>query len=795
MKAKFDIGRNILRPITQRATRQLFYQAVDNVETQRACAEHMDLWEAMMRGELSHDDYEQKRKEVKKRLWFATYQATFSDHYKHNQTAEPSGLTFFDIDHIDAAATADDGSLWARLLKSMHTRQPIGDEATRQELQQLGVVLVELSASAQGMHIVFATPVGMTNQQAQEWLSHELGGIDYDRGTHELARATYMVPRQYILYIDEPCLFGESEIAPVAPPSSPEGDTIAPTSANKTIEAPSGAVGGASSGDERGAVGALMARRAFDLCMEKAQVTESMLNTLGTCHNTLKMLLPDLGQLMTASQLMAVLEERVPDYASCEDCRRLVADFYQKYIDPNRPMTVAQKEIFRRLMKAGNHDQGTTADRISIHSVLGPRPQPLPQRLPSLIRLLISREPRLYHPTVANAVFPALGAHFVGVKFPYIDNTLREATFMCCTMAPMSSGKSCVDRPVECILEDIRQRDQLNINRENEWKQQCKTRGANKEKPRRPEGLCIQVMESDMTNAAFVQKLVDADGKYLYTIVDEVELFSQLKTNGTRSVGKIFRLAFDNKPYGQVRVGVDSVSGSMPLRWNWNASTTIQQGQKFFRTMKADGTLSRINFTTILTERGQDIPVHGTYDDDFRAQLKPYIDRLNAASGTIDCPQAHRLARRMLKESAQIADVSDDEIYERLSFRAVVIAWLKAMTLYVAEGQWSKTIEDFAVWSMNYDMWCKMQFFGEEMREQMIGEQLQNKPGPQNLLVQLPEVFTKDDVERVRIQNGRNRDATAMLRVWKNRGYIVFDEQHQQYAKAKGKRTVRTDNS
>lgn len=355
---------------------------------------------------------------------------------------------------------------------------------------------------------------------------------------------------------------------------------------------------------------------------------------------------------------------------------------------------------------------------------------------------------------------------------------------MCCTIAPMSSGKSCVDRPVEHILKDIRERDEMNINRENEWKQQCKTRGSNKEKPRRPEGLCIQVMDSDMTNAAFVQKLVDAGGKYLYTIVDEVELFYQLKTSGNKSVGKIFRLAFDNKPYGQVRVGVDSVSGSMPLRWNWNASTTVQQGQQFFRSMKADGTLSRINFTTIKAERGMDIPIHGIYDEQFDADLKPYIDRLNAASGTIDCPQARRLVKRMLKENAEIADLSDDELYERLSFRAVILAWLKAMTLYVAEGQWSKQIEEFAVWSMHYDMWCKMMFFGEEMRQQMQGEIVKMKRGPMNMLSLLPERFTEREALQVRLSNGRDDRVQPMLNTWRSRGYVVMDAATGEYVKA-----------
>ena len=517
--------------------------------------------------------------------------------------------------------------------------------------------------------------------------------------------------------------------------------------------------------------------KVFDLCLQASGLPAAALTTEGLRHNTLKMMLPNLGQMMNQQELTAVLKVKMPEYAKEADCQQLVSDFYEKYIDKSRPMTLQQKEIFKQTTSAATC--GLTAKQL-----LGAEPPEMPKRLPKLVKLAISKEPKIYHRTAANAIFPALGAHFDGVKFIYSDGTPREATFMCCTMAPMSSGKSCVDRVAEPLLADIRERDKVNIERENEWKQECKTRGANKEKPKRPEGLCIQVLESDMTNAAFVQKLVDAGGKYLYTIVDEVELFYQLKTNGNKSVGKIFRLAFDNKPYGQVRVGVDSVSGSRELRWNWNASTTIQQGQRFFQNMKADGTLSRINFTTIITERGQAMPIHGNYDDpQFTEALKPYIGRLNAAKGTITCHQADRLIKRMLNDCARIADLADDELYEKLSYRAVVIAWLKAMTLYVAEGKWSKEIENFAVWSLHDDMWCKMQFFGDDMREQMKGEVIRLKPGPRNLLEQLPDVFTTEEAENVRLANGMERKASNMLSMWKKRGYIIHDPTTNHYIK------------
>ena len=709
----------------------------------------------------------------------------FKDSHRAQADIIPEAFTFQTCIDIDNAAVVEQAISKAR-------------ELNEQEGMWQGMLLHMDYSARKKLHIDVRMPIGMTIEETQRAYCEALG-VTFDESCITPERFIYITDADSEIYRSEEwcAVLSDEELERRQKAFIDRGLTIdgreriiAPTS-QELKNQPLQNVGRESkirlgseqesqpSGNERKFEPSDMHLKVFDLCLKASGLPEAALTTEGLRHNTLKMLLPNLGQMMSQEELMGVLKLKMPQYAEEKDCQQLVSDFYEKYIDKSRPMTLQQKEIFKQSTDAATR-------QLTAKQLLGAEPPVMPKRLPKLVKLAISKEPQIYHRTAANAIFPALGAHFDGVKFIYADGTPREATFMCCTMAPMSSGKSCVDRVAEPLLADIRERDKVNIERENEWKQECKTRGANKEKPKRPEGLCIQILESDMTNAAFVQKLVDAGGKYLYTIVDEVELFYQLKTNGNKSVGKIFRLAFDNKPYGQVRVGVDSVSGSRELRWNWNASTTIQQGQRFFHNMKADGTLSRINFTTIVTERGQKMPVHGNYDDEkFRAELKPYIDRLNAAKGVINCRQAKNLIKRMLDECSRISDLADDELYEKLAYRAVIIAWLKAMTLFVAEGRWSKEIEDFAIWSLHDDMWCKMQFFGDDMREQMKGEVIRRKPGPPNLLEQLSDEFTEVDAENIRVANNMERKATNMLAMWRLRGYVTYDPTTGIYRKTK----------
>ena len=402
----------------------------------------------------------------------------------------------------------------------------------------------------------------------------------------------------------------------------------------------------------------------------------------------------------------------------------------------------------------------------------------MPAVLPPLVAHLTSNVPAIYKPAVATAIFPPLGAHLGGVTSRYIDNVPHEAAFMCVLMAIMSSGKSCVNKPIEYILADIVQRDNINRQREQEWKDKLATKGANKDKPKRPDDLCVQVLVPDMTNAAFVQRLKDANGKFLYTCMDEIELLDQLKTSARgQQVSQIIRLAFDCGTYGQERVGSLSVNARVKVKWNWNASTTIQKGQDYFRKGLMDGTLSRLNFCTINVKRGAELPVFGTYDEHFAEVLKPYIDHLNEARGEVYCQEARALVEKMMEETKDLYAMNEDPSYEIMSYRALVIAFLKAVVLYIAHGyEWSKEIEDFVRWSYKYDMWCKMSFFGEKMLMDLRREDFVRKSGPRNMLEMLPEEFTESDVVDVRLSVGKDGKAKQMIANWLFRRLICLNK-------------------
>jgi hypothetical protein len=407
-------------------------------------------------------------------------------------------------------------------------------------------------------------------------------------------------------------------------------------------------------------------------------------------------------------------------------------------------------------------------------------PPPMPVRLPPLIKLLVSRTPQIYRPAVAHAVFPALGAHLWKTYFRYIDNVYHEATLMNVLMAGTGAGKNCISDPINRILKDIRQRDRDNLQREKEWKKEMQTKGANKDKRQRPEGLVIQEIDPDMTNAAFVQRLADAEERFLYTRMNELDQFDALKTSArSKAHFQIMCLAFDpGNVYGQTRVGTGSVSERVCIRFNWNASTTIHKGQAYFRNVLTDGPISRINFCTI-PERpiGSDMPVYGTYDPSFDEELRPYIENLNKARGNVECRSARILAKKLREECADFARLSESRVYENLSFRANVIAFLKACILYVAHGnKWDKTMEDFIRWSLKYDMWCKMEFFGEAIEEVEAVAISSKIKGPQNLLDLLPDTFTREEAGRLRQRQGIRRGSLkVMLSNWKSRGYITLE--------------------
>ena len=399
----------------------------------------------------------------------------------------------------------------------------------------------------------------------------------------------------------------------------------------------------------------------------------------------------------------------------------------------------------------------------------------MPGKLPKLVELLISKTPEIYQPAVAHAIFPPLATHLWNTRFRYIDNVEHEATLMTCLFAGTGAGKSCVQKPIDFIMEDIRKRDQENLKREKEWKEEMMRKGANKDKRKRPDNLIIQEIDADMTNPAFVMRTAEAKGHFLYTSLNEIDQFDALKGIGNQHF-RIMCLAFDpGNQYGQTRVGTQSVTERVTVRFNWNASTTIQKGQRYFSKVLTDGPLSRINFCTIPErEIGDKIPVYGTYDDQFRKELKPYIENLCMATGLIDCPEAYRLAEILSEENADFSQVTQNRIYENFTFRANVIAYLKACVLYVANGcRWEPEIEDFIRWSERYDLWCKMRFFEEDIQKaNNVGEH-SNKRGPSNLLQSLPDTFTEQQVVEARAALGLSEEGTAhLLSTWVYRKYV-----------------------
>ena len=514
------------------------------------------------------------------------------------------------------------------------------------------------------------------------------------------------------------------------------------------------------------------ARYIFKACMRECELEPEVLVVEGARHEAVKSILSvGATQLLTKDEFLGALSEMMPQNWQDKNIQTLVDDFYSKYHDPSQKMTQFQRRVLARSLKLNKPEEPVSEDNDEPET-----PPEMPKKLPKLIQLLLSRTPDIYKPAVAHAVFPALAAHLYKVKFRYIDNVLHEATLMNVLMAGTGAGKDCISQPINYIMADIRKRDAENLERERQWKQEVNSKGANKDKRQRPEGLIIQEVDPDMTNPAFVLRMSEADGHFLYTKMNEIDQFDALRGSGKGGQQfQIMCLAFDpGNRYGQTRVGAQSVTEKVCIRFNWNASTTIAKGQRYFRNVLTDGPISRINFCTIPErEIGAEMPVYGTYDAAFEEELRPYIERLTKAVGEIECPQAFRLAHQTKEENAEFARLSQSRVFENLSFRGNVIAWLKGCLLYVANDyKWDKTIEDFVRWSLQYDMWCKMRFFGEAIENAEYVEQ-KTKPGPRNLLELLPDEFTLQDAVNVRRQQGLpTKDSNHMISVWKNRGYI-----------------------
>ena len=565
---------------------------------------------------------------------------------------------------------------------------------------------------------------------------------------------------------------------------------------------------------------------AFDLFQDSAGLKGMNIDTIGSRHSSLLAIMSaGASRVMSEEELMKVVAKRMPSYYLENDCHQLIHDFYAKYGDSSKPFSrdvirvnalaeQAAKSLLAGDCKsperlagdflAGQYGYSSLAgdyksperltDCKSPERLAGanlnvqsnacvqssedeeyPAPPPMPKKLPKLVELLISKTPEIYQPAVACAIFPPLATHLWRTKFRYIDNVEHEATLMTCLLAGTGAGKSCVQKPIDFIMEDIRKRDQENLKREKEWKDEMMRKGANKDKRKRPENLIIQEIDADMTNPAFVMRTAEAKEHFLYTSLNEIDQFDALRGIGNQQF-RIMCLAFDpSNKFGQSRVGIQSVTERVCVRFNWNASTTIDKGQRYFAKVLTDGPLSRINFCTIPErEIGEDIPIYGTYDDEFRNSLKPYIENLCMASGLVECQEAYDLAVVLKNENAEFARTSQNRIFENFSFRANVIAYLKACVLYVANGyRWEPEMDDFIRWSERYDLYCKMRFFGDMIaRENSAGEK-SSKRGPENLLQLLPDIFTMPQLDAIRMEHGLNAKGTRnVIKQWIYRGYI-----------------------
>ena len=632
------------------------------------------------------------------------------------------------------------------------------------------------------VHIWVMLPVGKTIAETQELFCKELG-VPYDESCTTPERFIYLTGKEEEIYrsehwleplseeelnerreaflnrgldVDGRDLRGES--LEVRVESSHVGCVETPSSKPSTLNPKP------TKADER-------IRFIAEGVMKEKGLQWSDFQNEGGRHTTVKVFLGGVVQLLNKAEVNGILSELMPKNWQDENIQRLVNDFYAKYYNPNQKLCRFQEELFTQSLKMAEEN----AQLSTLNSQLS-TPPTMPKKLPKLMELLTSKTPGMYKPAVAHAVFPALATHLCEVRFEYTDHVEHEATLMNCLMAETGAGKGCIDQPIEHIMADIKRRDKENERREAEWKKDCQKKGANKDKMVRPEGLVIQMIDPDMTKPALVTRMDEAEGHFVYVKLNELDLFEQLRGQTGKQHFQLMCLAFDpGAEYGQTRIGTQSVTARPQCRFNWNACTTVLKGRRFFSRVLTDGPISRINFCTIPEQEiGGEQPIYGKYDAAFDEALKPYIDNLVSARGLIGCQQAWRLVKKLQEECAEFARLSQNATYWNLSHRACVIAWLKACVLYVANGQkWEKSIEDFIRWSLNYDLWCKMEFFGEDIEKANRGEGRIGQRGPRNLLEMLPDVFTLEDAKRVRRQVGLDTKQTShMVSNWKARKYI-----------------------
>ena len=653
-----------------------------------------------------------------------------------------------------------------------HSAEILAKSMQLMEAGKWDILLVEESVR-RGTHVLITLPQGMTPQEAQQRFSADVG-FQADPALKDVARCIYMVPEEKVLYMSDKIW----EQTPPQPSPLWEGERMGEGTEN--------------------------------LSNPNTLNTPSTLKISEFSPSTAPALLPIEGEMPAGQRgaLVQVLEEQlggIPTHGSRNNFIFTMA-CHLRYVCNDDPEWIARilptygenrEKWMATIRSACNRNQSPRLPRLMqrVLAICKERereereaeenpdmPPQMPRVLPPLIRLLISKTPDIYKPAVAHAVFPALATHLWQTRFRYIDNVEHEATLMNVLMAGTGAGKNCISEPINRIMADIRQRDMDNLRREREWKKEVQSKGANKDKRQRPEGLVIQEIDPDMTNAAFVQRLADAEDRFLYTKMNEIDQFDALKGSARgKAQFQIMCLAFDPRNvYGQTRIGTGSVSERVSIRFNWNASTTVQKGRRYFSQVLTDGPISRINFCTIPErEIGADMPVYGTYDEAYDEELRPYIENLNKARGLIDCPKARTLAKRLIEECADFSRLSQNRVYENLSFRANVIAYLKAMVLFVASGgKWDKTVENFIRWSLQYDLWCKMHFFGQDIELAESAASNVKRGGVQNMLDSLPEIFTRGELISLRKKMGINKgDTNTVLRQWKHRGYIIrFDE-------------------
>ena len=816
----FGISNSVRSRAVQVCTPQLFHQATQSSVVKNTCAEIEDALESKRRGEMNQEDYDTLKTKLKAKLPILTPHATFKNGRRLNAEAIPSGLSIYDKDHI-----ADPKAWWQAKSEELKTKNPAAFDS---------ILLVHITPSMEGLRLVFIIPEGMNLAEAQKWMSEQLDDKEYDVCVKDLARPSFIVPEDYILFINEEELFKDRTPAYPSAAKGPASNCNAPasgsdsnhkvqssnlkvqnkddvqdnqlpgTNGNRAVSSGS-AVQPAQSGDSNRADDTDVSHTGDNQCADKIAagktsfpteyqgipypvIIEKLVELLGgePQHSSRNSFIFSLSCYLrylcddNAAWIKQVIpifgEEQKRAFATVDSACGRKQSFRMPSIVRKAIQLVRNDEVKQM---AGNYDDSDFGDINNPESYFFQIHQ-MPRKLPKLIKLLVSKTPKIYKPAVSQAIFPPLATHLCETRFRYLDNVEHEATISSILCAPTGSGKEAITQPINHIMADIRKRDAEQRERERLWKDECNRKGSNKDRRERPQGLIIQEVNIDMTNPAFVLRMKEAENHFLYSKVNELNLFDALKGK-TNQHFRIMELAFDLGNYGQDRVGTQSVTETVKVRFNWNACCTPKKCRDYFRRVVTDGPVSRITFCTIDRRPcGSELPVYGTYDAAFDEQLKPYIDNLVKARGAVECPEALKLAQKLLDENAQFARLSQDVVFENLSFRANVIAYLKACVLYVANGmKWEKSIEDFVRWSERYDLYCKLKLFGQMIydadREQDCLPKTAPR-GPKNLLEMLPEEFSLKDYANLRREQGfddnRKRTMDAVYQ-WVSRGYVV----------------------